>query len=258
MTCRIYTLLSGYGTWIEMSSTVTLLIHDQVRILFDSGAVTERNHLLNALAKLELTPDDIDIVANTHLHMDHCENNPLFSNAAWYCSDTEYENLIDLAITLNAWHVDITSVITRYLALSGGVPKTLSEKIERFLVRDAVPEKMLRSKRVDYGELSKLGIRIITTPGHTDGHISFACHDPASSTNIIIAGDAIVTHKHFFLKGRSLFTKDMHLAEKSKQKLAALSGWCLPGHGKAFMLPEKQLNVNTCDTASIAPPIIEC
>ncbi|KAA0238226.1 MBL fold metallo-hydrolase [bacterium] len=72
-----------------------------------SEAVRERSfpgdygHLLSALARLDLAPEDITAVANTHLHTDHCGWNtvrredgevvPTFPNARYFAQEGEYE-----------------------------------------------------------------------------------------------------------------------------------------------------------------------
>jgi len=45
----------------------------------------------DALAREGLTPDDIDIVVNTHLHDDHCGNNLLFTRAVFYIQQKELD-----------------------------------------------------------------------------------------------------------------------------------------------------------------------
>jgi len=51
---------------------------------------TEDEVLENALQKLAgWSPDDVDIVVNTHLHCDHCWNNELFTNAKVYIQRRE-------------------------------------------------------------------------------------------------------------------------------------------------------------------------
>lgn len=237
----MHTLLSGYGTWLEMSSTAVLLIQDGVRIIFDTGAVAERGNLLKALAQLNLYPEDIDIVANTHMHMDHCHNNLLFTKAKWYCSDGDYDNLYHLVLALNKPGVDLKCIANEYLALMDGMPKTLFEKVKRFLVSDAIPEKIINTRRIGQKDLNQLGIQVIATPGHTDGHISFVCYDLMKENKAIIAGDVIISRDHFQPGRRCLFTKDINRAERSKQRLSILGGWCLPGHGKAFYIPEKRM-----------------
>jgi glyoxylase-like metal-dependent hydrolase (beta-lactamase superfamily II) len=43
----------------------------------------------NLKEKLGLTPDDIDIVLYTHLHLDHCSNSGLFKNARHIVQEVE-------------------------------------------------------------------------------------------------------------------------------------------------------------------------
>jgi N-acyl homoserine lactone hydrolase len=49
----------------------------------------------DALATLNLKPEDIDIIIHTHLHNDHCENDYLCTNAEVYVQKTEYEFMQD-------------------------------------------------------------------------------------------------------------------------------------------------------------------
>jgi glyoxylase-like metal-dependent hydrolase (beta-lactamase superfamily II) len=73
------------GTEIEnsidpMCSSVTL-IKGRKNILIDSGFWGYANEIVDSLGQYQLTPDDIDVLINTHCHLDHCYNNYLFSNA---------------------------------------------------------------------------------------------------------------------------------------------------------------------------------
>src|SRR6516165_3572531 len=45
----------------------------------------------DALAGLDMTPADIDLVINTHLHFDHCGQNAVFSHARCYVQRTELD-----------------------------------------------------------------------------------------------------------------------------------------------------------------------
>jgi len=71
-----------------------------------AGAVRERSYpgdygyLVRELAALDIAPDDVTAVANTHLHADHCGGNtvrvgervlPAFPNARYYVQAGEYE-----------------------------------------------------------------------------------------------------------------------------------------------------------------------
>jgi N-acyl homoserine lactone hydrolase len=68
------------GNILDARSSVTL-ITSGVRIVVDTGLKGEEGLILDALARKGLTPEDIDLLINTHNHPDHCGNNYLFSQA---------------------------------------------------------------------------------------------------------------------------------------------------------------------------------
>jgi N-acyl homoserine lactone hydrolase len=47
--------------------------------------------MVRRLAQLDLSPQDIDYVINTHLHFDHCGNNYLFKDSTIYANKQHYE-----------------------------------------------------------------------------------------------------------------------------------------------------------------------
>ena len=61
-------------------SSVTLL-KGKKNILIDTGYRGFEEEILKALEKNGLKPEDIDIIINTHFHLDHSYNNYLFKNA---------------------------------------------------------------------------------------------------------------------------------------------------------------------------------
>jgi N-acyl homoserine lactone hydrolase len=55
---------------------------EQIRRRIPFGYVVEEEERLdNALARIGVSADDVDLVVNTHLHWDHCSNNEGFRNA---------------------------------------------------------------------------------------------------------------------------------------------------------------------------------
>ncbi|MER5437684.1 N-acyl homoserine lactonase family protein [Streptomyces sp. NPDC002790] len=55
---------------------------EQIRRRIPHGyVVREEERLDNALARLGVRADDVDLIVNTHLHWDHCSNNDAFPNA---------------------------------------------------------------------------------------------------------------------------------------------------------------------------------
>ncbi len=66
---------------LDASSSVTLIMSEKKKIIVDTGKPGEENLLVKALSSFGLRPYDIDILINTHSHLDHCGNNELFSQA---------------------------------------------------------------------------------------------------------------------------------------------------------------------------------
>lgn len=98
----ILTYQRRYGRRIWLPMWSFLVQGDGRNILVDTGLedfitppeFTEETGLTpltmeEALAQHNLTPADIDIVVNTHLHDDHCGNNLLFQGAEFYIQQKE-------------------------------------------------------------------------------------------------------------------------------------------------------------------------
>ena len=65
-------------------------VQDKVGDLYEVSQGDDET-MAGALAKIGWTPDDVNVVINTHLHYDHCDNNYLFRNAVFYTQRAEYE-----------------------------------------------------------------------------------------------------------------------------------------------------------------------
>ncbi len=96
---------------IELPVISALFRHRQANVLFDTGChpSVEENaeqrwgglaklmtpiappntNVITGLAALNLQPDDIDLVINSHLHPDHCGCNEFFPNASFICHEAE-------------------------------------------------------------------------------------------------------------------------------------------------------------------------
>jgi glyoxylase-like metal-dependent hydrolase (beta-lactamase superfamily II) len=103
----------------EIPCPCFLVRHKQGNVLFDTGChpaveldahgrwgtlanafvpVQQRGeNVLGGLAKLGLTPGDIDVVVNSHLHMDHCGCNAFFERATFFIHAGELEVAADPA-----------------------------------------------------------------------------------------------------------------------------------------------------------------
>jgi len=83
------------GEKLKASSTVTL-VKSNKNIIVDTGSFQDEKKIIDALAKERLKPEDIDIVALTHLHIDHTRNTNIFSNAVLYVKHSDFGTKWDI------------------------------------------------------------------------------------------------------------------------------------------------------------------
>ncbi|HEY3905754.1 MAG TPA: N-acyl homoserine lactonase family protein [Streptosporangiaceae bacterium] len=111
-----------------------------------------------ALADIDMTPGDIDLVINTHLHFDHCGQNAVFKHAACWVQRGELARAKVEEPDLYDWFGFMDA---RFELLDGDT--------------EVLP-----------------GLRVITTPGHTSGHQSVLVQTADDSFDVLI-GDAVYT-----------------------------------------------------------------
>jgi N-acyl homoserine lactone hydrolase len=108
----------------------------------------------DALRKLGLTLDDVDLVVNCHLHFDHIGGNPAFAGTPIHCQRAE----LDTART-----TDYT--VPQLVDFAGATYELLDGEAE------LAP-----------------GVHVIPTPGHVDGHQSVVLE--CADGSIVLAGQA--------------------------------------------------------------------
>ena len=114
-------------------------------------------HVADALAEHDLSPADVNIVVNTHLHFDHCGQNAVFKHAPFYVQRAELDRARKENNITNQWF-DFAGA--RYELLDG----------------DA--------------EIAE-GVRAVATPGHTVGHQSVIVE--SDEGDAVMIGDAAYT-----------------------------------------------------------------
>ena len=115
----------------------------------------------DALAELGMTPADIGLVINTHLHFDHCGQNAVFSHAACAVQRTELDRAKRESRELYDWFGFMDA---RWELLDGDT--------------EILP-----------------GLSVVTTPGHTVGHQCVVVSS-ADGQDLLI-GDAAYTPRQF-------------------------------------------------------------
>jgi len=115
----------------------------------------------DALAGLDMTPADIGLVINTHLHFDHCGQNAVFAHAACAVQRAELDRAKREARELYDWFGFMDA---RWELLDGDT--------------EILP-----------------GLSVVTTPGHTVGHQCVVVSS-ADGQDLLI-GDAAYTPRQF-------------------------------------------------------------
>lgn len=160
---------------IPMCQNCLLVQVDGKNIVVDTGLGTKLNErqrgiwhlsrpdggLVEGLARLSVTPEQVDLVIDTHLHADHCGGNtrlaedgttviPTFPNAEYVVQRREYEDAMRPNERTRATY--------------------LPENFEPLL-------KSGQMRLLD-GDTELLpGVRGVITPGHTPGHMSVVFED---------------------------------------------------------------------------------
>jgi N-acyl homoserine lactone hydrolase len=116
----------------------------------------------DALAGLDMTPGDIALVINTHLHFDHCGQNSVFRHAAHYVQRAELERAKRESPELYDWFGFMNA---RFELLDGDA--------------DVLP-----------------GLSVIATPGHTVGHQCVLVRSVGGGPDLLI-GDAAYTPRQY-------------------------------------------------------------
>ncbi len=129
--------------------------------VLDDWRVVNRS-AADALAELGMTPADIGLVINTHLHFDHCGQNAVFKHAACYVQRAELDRAKRESPELYDWFDFMNAT---FELLDGDA--------------EILP-----------------GLAVIATPGHTAGHQSVVVQTAGGTPDVLI-GDAAYTPRQF-------------------------------------------------------------
>jgi len=123
----------------------------------DDWRVVNRS-VADALADLDMTPADIGMVINTHLHFDHCGQNSVFRHAPHYVQRAELARAERDDPELCGWFDFMNA---RWELLDGDA--------------EVLP-----------------GLEVVATPGHTEGHQCVVVRGDGAAFDLLI-GDAAYT-----------------------------------------------------------------
>jgi glyoxylase-like metal-dependent hydrolase (beta-lactamase superfamily II) len=152
--------------------------HDGL-VLVDAGMTSDAAPVLNGLALLHRTPDDVHTILLTHWHNDHA------AGAA---------RMKALSGAKVFYHRKEAPYFTRRTArhgfpgwLASHIPERGPLVLSRGLLSAATSQAVTADMLVDDGDVIAGGFRVVFTPGHTPGHLAYF-HEP---TGALFAGDAL-------------------------------------------------------------------
>jgi len=176
----------------------TYVIKDETSIIIDPGLTQFLPQLLQDLHQDGIDPKDIDIIANTHLHGDHCWANEAF------------KKISGAKILLHPLQRDFWNEAVIQSSRFFGVPAA-----------EFTQDELLENDKLNAGEME---FELIPSPGHSPDSICFYC----KKEKILICGDVIFNQNtgRVDLPGGS--------ANELKQSIERLSQleieYLLPGH----------------------------
>ncbi|WP_426959891.1 MBL fold metallo-hydrolase [Muricoccus radiodurans] len=191
-------------------STVALARGPENRlVLLDTSRLGARRLLLDKFKALGITPDDITDVLITHLHYDHSENWPMFTQATVHAPAAEMDYALAQPIGAPLW----PEYALRALAESP------------------------RFHRLVEGPTGLPGISCFEAPGHSPHHLAFVLE---GEPRVIFSAD-IAKNRAELATGKADMTMDAAVHARSIARLNA--AWrerpgtlLLPGHDQPLVL----------------------
>jgi glyoxylase-like metal-dependent hydrolase (beta-lactamase superfamily II) len=225
---RVEPLLEG----TTYSSSSTLLVNARHRVVVDTSLSLLEGELVAALHDKGLEPSDIDIVVNTHLHLDHCLNNAIFPRATVYVSRSEWQWTRAFYAAIFESPAPETAALTFY-------PELASYHLATRTIRNAArmarffwdPARVGAEERFAWLETTNLpaGLEVVATPGHTPHHISVRVPD----AGVIIAGDAVLD-QNLHKRVRTMVPYAREASGRTRDALMRAGMRIIPGHGPGF------------------------
>ncbi len=193
-----------------------LLIDPYGLTLIDAGLPGSHKKILRYLAGLGYTAHDLLRILITHADYDHVGGLALLkaaSGARVFASPVEAQAMLERHPS-------------RTLKLRSGFTKLLYDLSTRFFKPASVQVDELLAEGQVLPVLG--GLRILETPGHTPGHLSFF----SASAGILFCGDSIVSGESGLRGSTGANTWDQARADESVRRQAGLGATILcSGHG---------------------------
>lgn len=185
----------------------TYVIKDNVNIIIDPGLTQFLPELLQDLHRDDIDPKEVDVIANTHLHGDHCWANEAFKKVSG-------AKILSHPVQKKFWDATVIQT-SRFF---GFPPVEFTE------------DNSLDNDKLNAGDME---FELIHSPGHSSESICFYC----KKDKILICGDVIFNQN----TGRvDLPGGNANELKQSIEKLSQLEiEYLLPGHMDIIIGREK-------------------
>jgi len=185
----------------------TYVIKDKTSVIIDPGLTQFLPELLQDLQKDGIDPKEIDIIANTHLHGDHCWSNEAFKK-------TSGAKILIHPSQKDSWEATVTQTSKFF-----GVPAV-----------EFTQDELFKNNKLNTGEME---FEIIPSPGHSPDSICFYCQ----KEKILICGDVLFNQNtgRVDLPGGSASALKQSIERLSQLEIEYL----LPGHMDIIVGAEK-------------------
>jgi len=203
------------------------------RVVIDTGLSIQESDLVDALHARGLDTEDIDLVVNTHLHVDHCGNNLVFPRAAIAMSKSDLEWSLAFYAAVFASSAPEVAAATFYPELAdSGISARTIRTVARIARLMWTPDRMGDEQRFRWLETSDLpaGLEVMSTPGHTPHHVSIRV---AASPPVIISGDAVLA-RDANARVRTMIPHSQRQFAETRDVLLRSGLTIIPGHGAPF------------------------
>jgi glyoxylase-like metal-dependent hydrolase (beta-lactamase superfamily II) len=202
--------------------------------IFDTGMAHHARALTAALSTEGVSADEVNLVFNTHAHVDHSHNNALFPRARIFCSalDREWTRAFHAALEAvdQPGPVEIASF---YPEVDSGTPKLIRKivGIEKMLWNEP---RLGSPEQCAWLEDTTLpsGITCMATPGHSPHHVSFIIETPHRP--MLICGDALLLRDEAEYAAPMMPPWSTALYRQSQRRILAFDGLIVPGHDEPF------------------------
>ena len=126
------------------------------------------------LRGLEISPEAVELVVMTHLHVDHTSGMRLLANAEFVCAREEWAAATGSSAGANGY-------------VSGHLPPAERTRLVDFEAEGEAHGPF--SRTIDL--LGDGSVRLLSTPGHTRGHLSLLLRGDGGE--VLVIGDAVYT-----------------------------------------------------------------